>query len=269
MKKEVPKHILEGGEVYQAIIDDIIRTKTEEKNSSFNIPITLRKKDCDLRVIIIAILSVHEKWNKKMNLSDTQVDFSSILAKRKEYITRRKAINSALTTLSKLKSPLQRSESPLDKALFLFIDKRLSPLKENVKAFKMFIDVYLRELYQEDYTPQDMDYIRALESNPKIRRQFYGTNKKGKYSLMRPIPKDENKNKGRITDTVKLKQSTHDVWNESTVNIVNELRRIGYDEGDEFRKTAQIFNHFFPKIYTDLNPRLVRKKYNTYKRNFS
>ncbi|MCX5812739.1 MAG: hypothetical protein NT178_09380 [Proteobacteria bacterium] len=90
--------------------------------------------------------------------------------------------------------------------------------------------------------------MQYLEKNPKLRKAFY-----------------DSKNKGKITSKISLKQSSHGMWTEAVVGIVNELKRIDYTERKAFIRTGAILNIFYPNVYTDPDPDLVRQKYKTSK----
>jgi hypothetical protein len=150
----------------------------------------------------------------------------------------------ALSELPQVKMGLMWAEMP-------DANQKLLNMQEAIQEFQTVCNKYFDYLYPPYSDAQsDDDFFSLIQKSIvfkqdlKIRKRLY-----------------DNKTKGKATQILKLKQSTHGVWNDCVVNIVNELKQRGYRNGDEFKKTAQILNVFFPDHYTDTNPRLVRKKY--------
>jgi hypothetical protein len=244
-KKKIPAHFLEAN----FVIDSLIQNKTTEEGEWINLLIALRKEGCNIGIILYAVFSVEEKWKEKTGLSDLQVDYSTVFPKRNEHNARKRIIGNAIRNLSEL-APLPTGGA-LQKYSYSEINKNLFQMQESIKAFSQISDKYLDALYVQKLDSQSIDDFFAelskaffLKKNPNIHKKFY---KKGK--------------KGKVTQKVKLTQSTHGMWGKPIVDIVDELRRINHTQIEAFKKTAEILKTFYPDIYIDTDPDLVRQTY--------
>ena len=136
------------------------------------------------------------------------------------------------------------------------VNEKLSKMQKAIREFKKVSDrycdaVYLRRFDIEDIDDllREMDKTCALEKHPYLNKLFYDGKQKG--------PKE----------IIELKQSTHGVWDKCKVDIVNELKRIGYSERKAFATTGRLIKTYYQEYYTHDSPDLVRQTYKYHQKN--
>lgn len=253
MKKELHEAFLEGASVYASYIDGIIQNGIIDSSERANYFVSLRKKGCDIQTIILALFSVSEKWYEKYGFTDLTVDLTTEVEREKAHNKEKAKIEKAMRVLSEL----PKVEIGLWWAVMPDTNEKLSNMQEAIREFQKTKNEYFEYLYPPHPKEQsDDDSFARIERSMAFRRNPRQINK----------TLSNSKTKGEATKILKLDKSAHGVWDYCKINIVDELKRIGYSERKAFITTGRIIKDFYPKIYTDDDPDLVRQTYTYHKK---
>ena len=255
MKKEIKN-------LFQESINDVekmVQLNLNPDNIRFKLLRNLYEQGVDIKVILTAIFSVILQWYEKTGFMELEVDFSTILnSVNKKHNQKAKVIKNAIRTL------LQEIKIPPDNSLRAYAHRKaydkIVHMQTVLKECEPAIEEYLKSVRLAELHPlinlNNDDYLNEikkaiiLEQRPHLKKKFYNYKQKGK---------------GKATSSIKLTQSTQGVWNECIATVVDELKRVCDSERQSYIKTGELLNTFYPAIYTDSDPDLVRHRYKSSK----
>ncbi|GEM_PF-6876166 len=246
---------------FEEAINDVVKMVQLNRipdNVRFRLLRDLYERGVDIKVILTAIFSVMDKWYEKTGFIKLEVDFSKTLSALEQHNRKARVIKNAIRTLLReIKIP--RADSLLAYGHTEAFDK-IVRMQTILKECEPAIDEYLGSvdlrkrhtlnLNTDDFFNEIQKAI-TLKQKPHLKGKFYN------YKLT---------SKGKATSSIKLTQSTQGVWNECIVTIVNELNRIYDGYNKSYTKTAELLGAFYPKIYKDTDPDLVRQRYTSSKK---
>ncbi len=260
MQKEMHKTYLEGASIHARFIDDIIKENPKGKlplvfnghkiGEATSLLVSLRKEGCDIRAISSALFLVKEKWYEKYGFVDFEVDLTAIIETEKAHNVRTGEIKKAMRTLSEL----PQVKMGLWLATIPTVNEKLSNLKRAIREFEEITPDYFEYIYPPRPSTQSDGLNTWIQKSTTFRKNV----KRIKKTLSKSTAKSKS------AKILKLTQRSH-MWDACKVNIVDELKRIGYSDRKAFRTTGRIIKNFYPEVYTDHDPDRVRQTYTYHK----
>lgn len=205
----------------------------------------LRNNGADTLKIAAALALVALKWERKTGgLYEITLDLSAI------NLNKERAIRNAFALLEKLKPVFPNT--PYAQS----INIKIAEMQATLERYKPDLQRYLDLALLESCLPHLKD---RSSSRPVINYESFHSD-----DIFVIFPLKEIRHMRKVKAP---KQSTPNLWGESIVAIVDELKRIHYSDRKSFIETGKLLNLSYPKIYTHKDPDLVRQRYFYHRRN--
>ena len=215
-----------------------------------NFLLDIAYKGANLDTIHKALNRILDLWYEKTGT------YNLLLNKGPEYIGKEKAIKNALTTLCKLQPVLPEfKEGQLINAALAEMQGKLNEYKALIDRY---LDLLLFDMHFDKSKGLDLSNLDPLFKK-LLEREYYEIVDRDFYlNVLMEIYPPEKIRGWLLKKSKPLTQSTHNIWNESKGILFDEFYRIGYSIKSAQRKTAELLNLFFPDIYKDKDPDLVK-----------
>lgn len=222
----------------------------EEKQyiKKYKLMIDLANKGVNIAEILRVIAHIPLIWQKRTGTLDMTMDLSGGEYSKYFNKTERPVLNAFNLLTQKIPAVFQDCVQAVD------INREIIKMQSELKKYEWVIEEYFKlrryELCFEALRKSCFGSLR--DTGNSVEKNIWLA------SIRKLISPDKLK-KMLLKKNKPARQSSHGLWVEAKLTIMNELGdKIGYSEKQSQKITADLLNLFYPAIYKDKDPDLIR-----------
>lgn len=205
--------------------------------------IDLANKGVNIAEIGKVLAHIPFNWKEKTGILDMTMDLSK--EKYLEYFNKvEKPVRNAFTLLTKGILPVFP-----DCNQALCINREIIKMQSELKKYEWIIKEYFKlRLYELCFEALMKSYNYTED----------GVEKDVNLAAIRKLISPDELKEMLLKKIKPARQSCHNLWNKAKLSIMNELEKIGYSKKQSQKITADLLNLFYPDIYKDKDPDLIK-----------